>query len=606
MFFLNSFSLFAMDNDGMGGDRLLSTVPKTFKTPDKQEKSRNSDKSKKQQRRRSVSFSDKVPHEIGTRQPTGASSSSSNGSGSPKTFPSSTISSSFDGTPRETPPNTPKKAGNDQEARYMEMAHYLLKSDKPLVEKAKVFVYSYLVFMEGKDFLAKLKDHKGKFSNEIQVFLERVVHEGFFENLKLAKDEFNELKEGLETSPMLNMNLLEQFVQTTSDPTKFQQMSKEEQNDKIKKVKAFADALLYRDLALFKKIPFSDFEKYFSSKGLGPDSIKNLSHHFNQTSRWVALQIISPSSQEEREKKLKEYCFIARHLLQTKNLHGAMQVATGIKSACVSRLISNEVAEKDENWIKITKFSSPLDHYKTYRDELNKAKEGILPAFSIITSDLTAAHELYGSEHSDTLLSVPEKLKKLEGEESLDLTKAWDEFLNARILPRRSAGLEKIAKTLEIFFRFRTVSFPNVVDPAYLKFVSDFDIHEEVLDVFSDLGKKWEKMEIPDPSQARALKDWTPLYFYSLLKKKKCSEQIRAIFEAQIWEGPHIISYMGQGTSEEKRVKLSQLGARQMNTDIPIDNKKKTKDRKESETSHPGINAAMIDAILKAEEYNPQ
>lgn len=461
-----------------------------------------------------------------------------------KTKKSENISSSLNFHPEsdreeknlETSPHSLAQEVNKWDESYIECAEYFFRKCKSPSEAGKILAYSAPLFISDyKCLFAGLIHLKQQYSLEITAFLEQLVLAAFpngIKNLQSAETEFNELKKGLMIPPLLNLCFSNNFMPTDSIHEKVQTISdliilNELHNFQLTDVNdfhvaKFMNGLLARDRYLFERISLKDIQKEKSQ----PESILTLVKHFNRTSFWVALNIVSSDTQEERKKRFKLFCFVGNLLLESKNFHGAMQIALGLQRQAVARLIPAEMLN-DENWKAISSFLDQGKNFKNYRTKLSGLRgQGFLPVFTIISSDLIHAFEGY------------EPTRELQG---------------------RLGTLEAVAKTLETFLSHRDLPYPDI-DPEYMKLLCGFrDIHDETLEVFSDLWKKWPTLKESDTEISVELTNWTPWYFASLLRRNGCSLQVSTIFKKGIHDGKDLIAYMGEGSLEEKEKNLVAL-----------------------------------------------
>lgn len=385
----------------------------------------------------------------------------------------------------------------------------------------KIIAYTYFFFTDEKYLFTELNKIKETYPQEIEEFLIQLLLAGFpngTENLKLALNEYNELKKGVVNAPLFSWDYLNNLSPSIFIPDEITALINQDKLDEVPSIDLneldvghFASALTAINVYLFKAITPKELRDRVKSHKIFPKSIEALCRHLDYTSFWVALQILSQKEDTKREKQVKKFLMISSLLLNKKNFHGAMQIYLAFNTGSVSRLIPNEILQKNQNWINL---SNTFKSYSDVLGEVQKKKIPYLPVFSKI---------------------MTECLHVLDG--------------------KRTSSLGKI---MEMFCISRAQDPPNT-DPKYFSFLCGLKkIHSETLEVFSNLRTEWTHLAAPQiPLQ---FTEWTPLCWASVLKNNGCDPQtIETIFNSGFCEGQDIINYMGKATHAQWREKLSEL-----------------------------------------------
>ncbi len=357
-----------------------------------------------------------------------------------------------------------------------------------------------------------------EYSRPIIVFLSQLTCEDLpHNNAKLAIAEFDEIKELIE--PSGSVLITQPGLERKQNNIQWQELD----------IGNVAEKLSFMDLCLFQGVSFSDLNRYIKNQKDCSESIVNVGEQFTRITDWVAFQIVTAKTEQERNKLIKKFFLIGRLLFERHNFHGTMQIVMAFTKPAVNRLLSVEETS-DVNWTKISSILQNANNFQTYRTLLSKFEDEptCLPIFSFILSDMLHAYELF------------ESAAQIKNKDAM------------------AGTLEGIAKTLITFSKCQALSNPTLGDAhdPLLNLFREFEnVDSEVLDVFSSLRKEW---NLPcEAKKPRELKDWTPWYFASLLRINDCKNQIETIFDRGIYNGIDIINHMGKSN---QRVKLFDLG----------------------------------------------
>jgi hypothetical protein len=270
----------------------------------------------------------------------------------------------------------------------------------------------------------------------------------------------------------------------------------------------FMNALLARDLALWPR-------NIGDLGNLKSENWKTFTFQANQTSDWVALQILSLPTKEARAVLYHKFCMQYRAFIDSGNFHGAAQITLGLTHPALSRLKIHEEAanEIEKNLIDIQNFIT--EGFGPYRVKENALKENS-PYFP------------YGCVIGLELEQSKGNWELLQGD-----LKTQEDFDN-RLFPVKI--FSKILKKT-----WHLPVFPLELDDAYLKAVCSFKIHEDTPKVYSDLldpnlswRNLWSKLE------PKNLEDWTPGYFAQKMREYECEHSIRVYFDNDVCEGTQL------------------------------------------------------------------
>lgn len=445
--------------------------------------------------------------------------------------------------------DSPTLPRNDQEV-YMEIVVSLLKSDKTPGDIAQILTYTYPVFMNEKSFFTQLIHFKQDYAPIIAEFLHCLRLEDFpngIQNLQTATEELNALKKDLGDFSELDKSILNKISQKDHNNEVFKKLTSVNNLNKSEKINGenldiggVSNALLARDKTLFSCIHLSDIRK--------SEDMKTLIMHADHTSRWIAMEIIAALTPRAREKLVEKFSCLGRYLLENRNFHGAIQVALAFAWLPLKRILEADRAALTPSEIEVPKSKEssgeivPFRKLKVKNSPLIQKDKGVNLQVLSAFAEPQYSHKAYRNRLSET----QKKFLNFMPFFQLICTDC-NNFYDGIELQKESSGkiivLQKMAEILKTFSSYRTFPFPDV-DDKYLNFVSNFDVHEETLNVFSDLRLQWPILAYIDTQKLIPLKEWTPWYFYSFLKERGCTKT-EEIFSAGIHEGKHIISYMG-------------------------------------------------------------
>ena len=120
-------------------------------------------------------------------------------------------------------------------------------------------------------------------------------------------------------------------------------------------------------------------------------TVKGLTNHFNQTSAWVATEIIMAASPKERALKIRFFISVAQAALEIKNFNLLMSMLAGINYSSVQRLKKTWklVPQKLVTaFQQLEELMSSSKNYQTYRTALSDAEYPKLPYFGVFLRDL--------------------------------------------------------------------------------------------------------------------------------------------------------------------------------------------------------------------------
>lgn len=99
---------------------------------------------------------------------------------------------------------------------------------------------------------------------------------------------------------------------------------------------------------------------------------------FNLGCQWVATEIISTPTPEDRSKVIEKFIRIAKICLELENYSSLLQILLGLELQCVTRLLSTwcRVGEAERQiLIDLKQYSSPLNNWKRLRAKMRQKEE---------------------------------------------------------------------------------------------------------------------------------------------------------------------------------------------------------------------------------------
>lgn len=466
----------------------------------------------------------------------------------------------------ETPLLSPAPKAKDKAQDYMKSLLYLFKKNKPPEHVGQLLAETYPLFIKEKYLFGELNKIKQNYPKHIKSFLKALASQGF----QSTEEEFTELKKELPNYPTLSMQFINhrpaKSTKMTNKGTSIKKLWIITANQLKLTTEDFVRQLLIRDVNLFQELTLADLEN--------TQAITAISHAYNQTHLWVALQIISASSREDREELFYTFHSIANQLIKQYYFHSAMPIVLGLTKPLVERLINIDkqnkktesktntkidkyvlikMLENNKHSINISDFANPLMNHKCYRNLLNECPPDApcLPVFPVILKDLTNLMQV----HQDTN-DLKSKGNLLE-----PIAKTVKPFINAQRIkiPQVTPTYVTLLSALDGDERTQTNQTLQAT-PPYNEILSNLDIHEDTLGILSEMAapqKNITEHTFPcDTSELLPLHNWTPLYLASLLNNTGNKKHIQTIFEFGIQEGQHLISYMSNLNEQENRGRL--------------------------------------------------
>jgi len=153
-----------------------------------------------------------------------------------------------------------------------------------------------------------------------------------------------------------------------------------------------AYAIAKRNQDNFRVISFKEIYVFLNHQDKAIN-IHVIGRQADETTKWVALQILSGRDLEEQEKIAQKFVTVAQILLDLKDFAGVFQVACAFCKFEIERL--KILPAKSKELKKIMAIASPDGNFRTYRDMVKglKATKPMVPCIPVLLADLTHAFE---------------------------------------------------------------------------------------------------------------------------------------------------------------------------------------------------------------------
>lgn len=133
----------------------------------------------------------------------------------------------------------------------------------------------------------------------------------------------------------------------------------------------------------------------------GNVAIAVMTDRFNKFSKWVATTVVTQTSPKVRSEAIKRWIMIGQTCYQYYNYNSVLAIVSGLNHTAVKRLTKSWEEVSDRYQQQLTNLEnaiSVLGHFKTYREDLDRAITEEIPAVPVIAvhiQDLFAINEVY-------------------------------------------------------------------------------------------------------------------------------------------------------------------------------------------------------------------
>lgn len=420
--------------------------------------------------------------------------------------------------------------------KYMHSVSALFKeADWSGSEHLITITYSYPFFVSGKDLLGHILSLKSAYPDKVKAFVQHLAKEVVLcgtDNLRLDNDDLCAIEDFLGSKATSSSDSKDVPHPETS---KFaQHVSKMELNSDNYvdvanlNIEAFGRALWERDLHCLRGLELKDMIK---------SQITKLAWYSTQTSRWVALQILTGQTSHAREQLFSKFLDIGISLLDANNVHGTMQVISALTMASVGRILEKP-ANKDKDKPERSLFEDPrwqrlkdVAFYPNADKHFNPSIPSRFLSFSAMAGRVVTWHEEFG----------------LSEKGNIDILR----------------GIAAVAKS---FLNLQRSPFIHDPEAQYVKLVCGIgscetgEIRAETLETISSLLKDYPPEEALDIPQVRKFEDLQDSYFCNFLRNKGCEKKvILDLYRKNIFSGHDLMEPMASKTPQKKLEKLLRL-----------------------------------------------
>lgn len=129
-------------------------------------------------------------------------------------------------------------------------------------------------------------------------------------------------------------------------------------------------------------------------------NVAELVRRFGLVSQWVASEVVMEKRAKQRVVVLKTFIKIAGHLRSLNNLHGVMEIVTGLELCSVHRLSKTWKglsSRKQALFRSLKELMSPADNYRAFRSNLHSLNPPCIPYIGVFLSDLSAIEAAHPS-----------------------------------------------------------------------------------------------------------------------------------------------------------------------------------------------------------------
>ncbi|KAM8921240.1 RAS guanyl-releasing protein 1 [Pelodytes ibericus] len=172
-----------------------------------------------------------------------------------------------------------------------------------------------------------------------------------------------------------------------------------------------AEHLTYLEFKSFRRISFSDYQKYIVSGCVKDNPTMERSISLcNGISQWVQLMVLSRPTPQLRSEVLTKFIHVAQKLQLLQNFNTLMAVIGGLCHSSISRLketsshLSHEVSKVLN---EMTELLSSCRNYDNYRRVYSECAGFKIPILGVHLKDLISLHEAMPDFLEDKKINVP-------------------------------------------------------------------------------------------------------------------------------------------------------------------------------------------------------
>ncbi|XP_075048918.1 RAS guanyl-releasing protein 1 isoform X3 [Mixophyes fleayi] len=172
-----------------------------------------------------------------------------------------------------------------------------------------------------------------------------------------------------------------------------------------------AEHLTYLEFKSFRRISFSDYQKYIVNGCLKDNPTMERSITLcNGISQWVQLMVLSRPTPQLRAEVLTKFIHVAQKLQQLQNFNTLMAVIGGLCHSSISRLkdTSSHVSHDVHKVLnEMTELLSSCRNYDNYRRVYNDCSNFKIPILGVHLKDLISLHEAMPDFVEEKKINVP-------------------------------------------------------------------------------------------------------------------------------------------------------------------------------------------------------